>query len=84
MVHGTRASINSSCIAAARHTAHEKWEEPLSDIITILKAVGAYECALQSGDSTFCAKYYLHEKVRRHSRLQLAWLSTHSLLAQYS
>ena len=52
--------------------AHSKWMHPLSDLLTILRAVGAYEHSvfvLGQNPSQFCKENYLHERSMKEIHL---------------
>merc|ERR1712137_819327 len=57
--------------------AHERWQHPLSDLLTVLRAIGAYEHAVfVEGQSSkqFCMENFLHERSMKEIhmlRLQL-------------
>ena len=58
--------------------AHKKWFHPLSDLLTILRAIGAYEHAvfvLGQNPKEFCEQNFLHERSMKEIhqlRLQLS------------
>merc|ERR1712100_570577 len=58
--------------------AHKKWLHPLSDLLTILRAIGAYEHAvfvLGQNPKEFCEQNFLHERSMKEIhqlRLQLS------------
>lgn len=44
---------------------HEKWKNPVSDLLTWLNAIGAH--AYAGGKDGFCFQHFLHTKVRLQS-----------------
>jgi hypothetical protein len=65
-LHSSEKEIRSKRRAEASR-AHRRWAHPQSDLLAILKAVGAYEHELHAHPdniSKFCDENYLLEKVR--------------------